>query len=315
MLECFKSKSGVSVYYYNGKRISKKEAKELGKNLPSCIVKSPKNEISSLKKRIKEIMYSGETVNKELSQKLDQERRDRLSIEKTLDNLTDQCSDRPDLLRTIEDLKDQVYKLETSNNEIKKDLEDTRQINREMNSSIGDLLESLEKYKEQVKVIDHMTKQIEYQDMEIQKYDVEIKELKKDLERELSRNGELQDLVDKLTIQNQDEKDKCKIANDSLERKVQAMAELSKTLKFSLEQEKERCLSDIQKTIYEEREISKKEAREYENKIADLNSKILVTEESLEELNKIGKIQTTSEIEGTKKKLSKVSKKLKKASK
>lgn len=74
MLECFKSKNGGNVYYYNGKRISKREAQDmslkLGKKLPSCIVKTSKNEINSLKKRIKEIMISEKTVNKDLQERL-----------------------------------------------------------------------------------------------------------------------------------------------------------------------------------------------------------------------------------------------------
>ncbi len=298
MLECFKSKSGGSVYYYNGKRISKKEAQEIGKKLPSCIAKTSKNEISSLKRRIKEIMSSGENVNKELNQRLEQERRDRIVIEETLHNLTEQCSDRPDLIRTIDDLKDQVSKLEISNNETKKDLEDTKQINMDMKVSIDDLLESIRGYQEREKIMESMNKQIDYQNIKIQEYENRLLQQEEEFRSEL-----------------EGEKEQCKIANDSLDRKVQAMAELAKTLKNSLEQEKDKCLLDVQKAIDEEREISKREAREYENRISDLNSRILIAEQSLEDLNKIGKIQTTSEIPVAKKKLSKVSKKLKKASK
>jgi len=425
MFECFKSKNGGNVYYYNGKRISKREAQDmslkLGKKLPSCITKTSKNEINSLKKRIKDIMISGETVNKDLQERLnacsiirekydnlislidstsdsvdvmnrvcltqglkrklddeysilennlkesslkneelggivendkltikeltnmlfqikqinlnlestiEQEKKDKINIEKTLNILTEECSDRPDLLKTIDTLRGQIYNLELNNNDIKKDLQDTRNINKNMKASIDDLLESLQTYKDQAKVMESMTKTIDYYTVAVQRYESEISILErenKELRDTITRNGDLQGLLDQLRdelsqktqefdIELQNEKEQCKIANDSLERKVQAMADLSKSLKYSLQQEKDKCLNDIQKAIDGEREISKKEAREYENKIAELNSKILITEESLEELNKIGKIQTTGEIEGTKKSLKKVSKKLKRAS-
>jgi uncharacterized coiled-coil protein SlyX len=90
---------------------------------------------------------------------------------------------------------------------------------------------------------------------------------------------------------------------------------LLKRLNYELNVEKERCMNEVQQAVSEEREISKKESREFESRIADLNSKLLLTEESLEDLNKVGKIKNVDEIEGVKKNLKKVSKKLKKAGK
>jgi hypothetical protein len=56
-LNVLNPKSGGSVYYFDGKRISKKEAQIIasssGKKLPSCAVKTAKNELKSLKRACK----------------------------------------------------------------------------------------------------------------------------------------------------------------------------------------------------------------------------------------------------------------------
>ena len=72
-------------------------------------------------------------------------------------------------------------------------------------------------------------------------------------------------------------------------------------------------MADVQQAIDGEKEISKKETREFESKIADLNAKLLITEETLEELNKVGKIKDLGEVKEVRASLKKTSKKLKKA--
>jgi len=455
MLECFKSKSGGSVYYFDGKRISKKEAQIIasssGKKLPSCAVKTAKNEINSLKKRIKEVMSHRETfksTSKDLEERLnacsiirdkydnlislidsasdsvnvmnrvcltqdvkrkmdeeysliernlqnstlknkelesviesdktlindltnmlyqikqlnlnlesvaEQERRDKLNIEKTLNDLTEQCSDRPDLLKTIDTLGEQIARLQESNDSIKNDLQSTNQMNDDMKKAVSSLKTKLKVYKEEAKKVSELTNLLEQYKVAVERYDMEIETLdreNKELRDSIVGNADLQTILDQLRNElTQKTKDEEEIrqeliktrnywneeyrkavdryaddmeqedkyieelteANQSLERKVQAMAEVAKKLNYELQQEKDRCMGEVQKAIGEEREISKKEAREFESRIADLNAKLLLTEETLEDLNRVGKIKNVDEIQGVKKNLKKVSKKLKKA--
>jgi chromosome segregation ATPase len=452
MLECFKSKAGGSVYYFEGKRISKREAQNIassmGKKLPSCSVKTAKNEINSLKKRIKEVMGGREsfkTTSKDLEQKLnacniiqekyrnliaiidsasdsvdvmnricltqdvkrkmdeqyniierslqdsklknkeleeeivssnnmikemtyaisdmkqtnlnlesliEQERKERAGVQKNLDELTDMCSDRPDLLRTIETLRGRIEDVETVNTNIKVELENTKNINSDMKVYVEELKDSLQTYVAQAKIMDGMSKTIENYKVSIDRYETEVKTLEdenKELRDSIAGNADLQTILDQLRYeltqkskdeeelrqqlilydkryseavnkyaddvgQKEEEINELQELNESLTRKVQAMAETAKKLNFNLQQEKDKCIGDVQKAIDEEREISKKEAREFESKIADLNAKLLITEETLEELNKVGKIKDLGEVKEVRASLKKTSKKLKKAS-
>jgi len=453
MLECFKSKSGGSVYYFDGKRISKKEAQNIassyGKRLPSCSAKTAKNELKSLKRRIKDVMSGREsykTTSKDLEERLnacgiirdkydnlislidsatdsvnvmnrvcltqdvkrkmdeeyslieknlqnstiknqelegvlesdkslindltnmlyqmkqlnlnlesvsEQERKGKLNVEKTLNELMDQCSDRPDLLRTIDTLGEQIAKLQESNNTTSADLQTTIQMNDDMKKAVSSLKTKLKVYKEEAKKVSELTNLLEQYKVAVERYDMEIETLdreNKELRDSIVGNADLQTILDQLRAEltqkaNDEEQLRQELikarddygkavnkyaddmyeegqqieelteANQSLEKKVQAMAELAKKLNYTLQQEKERCMGEVQQAISEEREISKKETREFESRISDLNAKLLLTEETLEDLNKVGKIKNVDEIEGVKKNLKKVSKKLKKASK
>lgn len=451
MLECFKSKSGGSVYYFDGKRISKKEAQNIasGKKLPSCEVKTTKNELKSLKKRLKDVISGREsykTTSKDLQERLnacgiirdkydnlislidsasdsvdvmnrvcltqdvkrkmdeeysliernlqnstlknqelegviesdkslindltnmlyqmkqlnlnlesvaEQERRDKINVEKTLNELMDQCSDRPDLLKTIDTLGEQISRLQESNNTIKNDLQTTKEMNDDMKKAVSSLKNKLKVYKEEARKVSELTKLVEQYKVAVERYDMEIETLdneNKELRDSIVGNADLQTILnqlrEELTQKTQDEEElrqelikaredykkavnkyaddmyeegkqieELSEANQSLERKIQSMAELAKKLNYNLQQEKDKCIEDVQQAINGEREISKKEAREFENKIADLNARLLLTEETLEDLNKVGKIKNVGEIQGVKKNLKKVSKKLKKAEK
>jgi len=453
MLECFKSKSGGSVYYFDGKRISKRDAQNIasssGKKLPSCAVKSAKNELKSLKRRIKDVMSGRETyktTSKDLEERLnacgiirdkyenlislidsasdtvnvmnrvcltqdvkrkmdeeysliernlqnstiknqelegivendkslindltnmlyqmkqlnlnlesviEQERKGKLNIEKTLNDLTEQCSDRPDLLRTVDTLREQVARLQDSNDAVKNDLQTTIQMNDNMKKAVSSLKTKLKVYKEEAKKVSELTNLIDQYKVAVDRYDMEIETLdreNKELRDSIVGNANLQTILDQLRAElNQKSNDEeelrqelikarddygkavnkyaddmyeegkyieeLEIANKNLENRIQEMADLSKKLNYSLRQEKDRCMGEVQQAISEEREISKKETKEFESKIADLNSKLLITEETLEELNKFGKLKNIDEIEEVKNKMKKVSKKLKKASK
>jgi DNA repair exonuclease SbcCD ATPase subunit len=453
MLECFKSKNGGSVYYFDGKRISKKDSQNIasssGKKLPSCEVKTAKNELKSLKKRLKDVMGGRETyktTSKDLQERLnacgiirdkydnlislidsatdsvdvmnrvcltqdvkrrmddeyslvernlqnstlknqelegviesdkslindltnmlyqmkqlnlnlesvaEQERRDKINVEKTLNELMDQCSDRPDLLRTIDTLGEQISRLQESNNTTKNDLQTSIQMNDDMKKAVSSLKNKLKVYKEEAKKVSELSNLVEQYKVAVERYDMEIEILdkeNKELRDSIVGNADLQTILDQLrgelTQKSQDEEElrqdliktrdalrnavnkyaddmyeegqqieELTEANQSLERKVQAMADLAKKLNYNLQQEKDKCIDDVQQAINGEREISKKEARELESRIADLNSKLLLTEETLEDLNKVGKIKNVGEIQGVKKNLKKVSKKLKKAEK
>ena len=347
MLECFKSKTGGSVYYFEGKRISKREAQNIsmGKKLPSCSVKTAKNELKSLKKRIKEVMSGRETFK--LSSKDLQQRLNACDIIKNkytdLIALIESASDNVDVMNRICLTQDVKRKMDEQYNMIERSLQEYSLKNRELE-------DNLQTYKDQSKIMESMASSIETYKVAIDRYETEVKTLQdenKELRETIAGNEDLKTILDQLrnelSIRARDEEElrqqlimyenkygeavdkyaddmeregkyieELELANKSLENRIEAMADLAKKLNETYKQEKERCIVEVQKAIDGEREISKKEAREFESKIADLNSKLLITEETLEELKGTGKIEDLSQIPQAKSKLKKTSKKLKK---
>ena len=302
MLECFKSKSGGSIYYFDGKRISKKEAQNIssGKKLPNCEIKSSKNELKSLKKRLKDVMsgresykseskdlrqrlnacdiiktkymdlialiesasdkvdvmnrvcltqdvkrkmdeeytniekslqnytlknkelegviendksiindltnmlYQTKQLNLNLESVVEQERKGKLNVEKTLNDLTEQCSDRPDLLRTIETLGGQITKLQESNDTIKVDLQSTIKMNDDMKKAVSSLKTKLKMYKEEAKKVSELTNLLDQYKVAVNRYDMEIETLdreNKELRDSIVGNADLQTILDQLRFE------------------------------------------------------------------------------------------------------------------
>ena len=94
---------------------------------------------------------------------------------------------------------------------------------------------------------------------------------------------------------------------------VSALRNVALELNEQLKKEKNECLMEVQRAIDGERELSKRQAREFEEKLADLNYKILMCEEAREELEKIKAGGNKEEVKMSKKQMKKAQKKLEKA--
>ena len=452
-LECFKGKSGRDVYYFEGKRISKSEAKLInGGKLPSCVRKTSVNEIKSLKKRIKDILggrneYKArleecdivrgrynelvsliesargsvdvmnrvcltqdvkrqmdeeyqrilntlnesnvrvgelESVNEQnnrfmnelqdllndtqerannIEDVLTREREEGNIIRRNLDSLTEECSDRPSLLSTIEELREQISNYERRMNMAREELNETNKINDEMNNRIISLRDNLDSvnslYEEEMKRANDALATVERMNVNIDRYEDEINTLQAEndtLRESVAGNQSLQDTIASLQGELDDrirefyerrnaleatlreysdryvtdvnaaeervadleeqldrEREECKVENDRLSREVDALSNIRSRIEQSLREEKDKCLLEVQRAIDGERELSKREARVYEEKLADLNYKLIVCEETREELEKIKAGGNMSEVKMSKKQLKKAQKKLEKA--
>jgi chromosome segregation ATPase len=120
------------------------------------------------------------------------------------------------------------------------------------------------------------------------------------------RVAELEDQLER-------EREECKEENGRLALEVDSLNNVRSRIEQSLREEKEKCLEEVQRAIDGERELSKREARAYEEKLAELNYKLLVCEETREELEKIKAGGNMSEVKMSKKQLKKAQKKLEKA--
>ena len=460
-LECFSDKSGKSIYYFEGKRISKREAKDISRDkpLPKCVKKTSVNEIKSLKKRIKDILggrneykerlrecdvvrgrYNElvrlidsasdsvdvmnrvcltqdvkrrideeyKTLENNLNQSvrnesdlqstieqnnsfmnqlqellndtedranniedaLRREREDKANVRRSLDTLTEECSDRPDLIATIQSLRELIDTLEQDVNIARAEVVESNRIRDNMNDTIDELRSNVNDlnrmYRDEMKRANDALSSIERLNVSVNRYETEVSTLQNENEElrravignenlqstitELRRELELriqqeermiQDFVErKESLENtireyidrysndinaaddtireledelEREREECKDENGRLANQVSALRNVALELNEQLKKEKNECLMEVQRAIDGERELSKREAREFEEKLADLNYKILMCEEAREELEKIKAGGNKEEVKMSKKQMKKAQKKLEKA--
>ena len=452
-LECFKGKGGRDIYYFEGKRITKREAKMMnGGKLPSCIKKTSENQIKSLKKRIKDILGgrneykarleecdvvrgrynelvsliesargSVDVMNRvcltqDVKRQMDEEytrilntlnesnlrvgelesaneqnrghmrdlqsmleemnartesmreefRREREegdAIRRNLDALTRECSDRPALLDTIEELRFQIRNYNDRVEELGNELTEKNNLNDEMRDRLNALEDNLNSvnrlYEEEMKRANDALNTVERMNVNIDRYEDEIKTLQAEndtLRESVAGNQSLQDTIYSLQGQLDDrirefyerrnemeatlrqysdryvtdvnaaeervaeledqlelEREECKEENGRLALEVDSLNNVRSRIEQSLREEKEKCLEEVQRAIDGERELSKREARAYEERLAELNYKLIVCEETREELEKIKAGGNMSEVKMSKKQLKKAQKKLEKA--
>ena len=459
-LECFKGKGGRDIYYFEGKRITKREAKMMnGGKLPSCIKKTSENQIKSLKKRIKDILggrneYKSrleecdvvrgrynelvrlidsvsdsvdvmnrvcltqdvkrrmdeeyKTLENNLNQSvrnesdlqrtieqnnsfmnqlqellndtedranniedaLRREREDKANVRRSLDTLTEECSDRPDLIATIQSLRELIDTLEQDVNIARAEVVESNRIRDDMNDTIDELRSNVNDlnrmYRDEMKRANDALSSIERLNVSVNRYETEVSTLQNENEElrravignenlqstitELRRELELriqqeermiQDFVErKESLENtireyidrysndinaaddtireledelEREREECKDENGRLANQVSSLRNVALELNEQLKKEKNECLMEVQRAIDGERELSKREARAYEEKLADLNYKILMCEEAREELEKIKAGGNKEEVKMSKKQMKKAQKKLEEA--
>jgi chromosome segregation ATPase len=484
-LECYKDKNKRDVYYYEGKRISKKQASVLG-NLPKCVSKTSGNEIKGLKKRIKELMSGrGECSNKvnELSDKIKEcvivkekyneiisllesagesvdllnrvcltqdvkkkmdveyrkmediieedkktitvlneeiitqkevvgdlnryvvefeksnlalqdmikeEKDGKRFVEKELEYVKEECSDKPVLVKTIEELQRRLSELQAVSNEMREEIRVNKGINEDMRRAIEDLEKinsllqkdyareieegnslkgminqyklSIERYEAEVGSLntendmlrksntnlqtviselrvkteedefnlrelmkikeDMVDKDREISDMRkvikeyIDRYENDIRETEDEIERLMLENNELKEELSNIkgdcstTINKLEEREdilnseisrlkgdiirqaeacnttitKLEEREDGLSEEINTMKGLVSELERKLSIEKENCLYEVQRAIDNEQTISKKEAKEYQDRIYELNKNLELAREMKEEL-------------------------------
>jgi len=460
-LECFSDKSGKSIYYFEGKRISKREAKDISgdKPLPKCVKKTSVNEIKSLKKRIKDILGGRNEYKERLSEcdvvrgrynelvrlidsasdsvdvmnrvcltqdvkrrmdeeyktlennlnqsvrnesdlqrtieqnnsfmnqlqellndtedranniedALRREREDKANVRRSLDTLTEECSDRPDLIATIQSLRELIDTLEQDVNIARAEVVESNRIRDDMNDTIDELRSNVNDlnrmYREEMNRANDALSSIERLNVSVNRYETEVStlqnendelrravignenlqstitELRRELElrmqqeermiqdfaeRKNSLENTIREYIDRysndinaaddtireLEDELEREREECKDENGKLANQVSALRNVALELNEQLKKEKNECLMEVQRAIDGERQITKKQAREFEEQLADLNYKILMCEEAREELEKIKAGGNKEEVKMSKKQMKKAQKKLEKA--
>jgi chromosome segregation protein len=287
-VECYKSK-GRNSYYYEGKKVSKNSARSLSKKLPKCVSKSKANMIKSLKKQLKEVLTHREQYKttsadldsrlKGMNDQLDKLQEERLTLieevnkrEKIIYSKNDEITERMEVIGRLDDENRELKEKATRYYNEGQALE---QENRALQQRLDIAENTIEGYKNK------------YAD-DIGKAEEEIKELNQELEQTAKEADKLnQELEQKTRDADQCEADKLAMQED-----INLLRNVAENLRNKLQEEKNECLDRVQRAIEEtEGNISKREARKYEKELSDLNGKLRLSEEALDELRKAGTLQ------------------------
>ena len=106
-----------------------------------------------------------------------------------------------------------------------------------------------------------------------------------------------------------EEREKCKVLNNNLNDKLEVLKSTILNLQKRISDQKKELLQDIDKVI-SERDISKSEASKYENEIREMNGKLLILEEALDECNKMKSIKSESQAKQTRKRVKQIEKQI-----
>ena len=86
--------------------------------------------------------------------------------------------------------------------------------------------------------------------------------------------------------------DQCDIDKNILQEDINTLRNTAENLRNKIVEEKDECLLRVQRAIEEsEGNISKREAKKYERELSDLNSRLRLADEALDELRKAGSLE------------------------
>ena len=328
--------------------------------------------------KIKDLYES--TINnvKLLSNKLRDQKADSKKVEKTLseerevkkrvlsklDKLTEECSDRPDLLKRIDELSTELISLNDTTETLKTNLLDTQDTvkqltetvnnldvelttvkglleterrrteeayrvietnkidferyeteinsleeeNTSLRQSVGNLEEDIESLQSQYVQLRDAWESLSEESNAMYQKNIELEEGKVDMINRVSELdkaltvavnkytddiAEIDDEIRRLQEENEDLKSRlnesvesCDKDKANLDKLIKQFTVRARELQGELAKEKDECLYRVQRAIDDEKEMTGREAKEYKKQINDLNYKLLMTEEALEELKR-----------------------------
>jgi len=203
--------------------------------------------------------------------------------------------------------------------------------NKDLKEYVKELTKEVEKREDSVQIL---TKRIEGYDrtleeyidrykVDMQKADNEIRVLEeenKEIRSQFDSLGKLYDELDSKFVDLMDKTKECYSDTSRLEREklsisqqceidIESLKTMIIDIRKEISREKEECLMRIQKAIEEtDGKITSREAKKYEKELSDLNYKLLMSEETLEELQKARTLEGEKQTKAVKKAIKKMKK-------
>jgi len=232
-----------------------------------------------LKEKAREIysqLQASENDNEVLKQRL-------TDAEDTIKVYTDKYAD--DMYKADEEIR----VLEEENNELRKKAENLE----EQNKTLKDNLE------EMVQMSDKLDKSLELAIEKSSECFAENKELEEtfssqkfNLEASLYSIQEDNKRMKEVLQQKSRDTDQCEADKLAMQEDINILRNTAENLRNKIIEEKDECLLRVQRAIEEsEGNISKREAQKYEKELSELNSRLRLSEEALDELKKAGTLE------------------------
>ncbi len=319
-VECYRSK-GRNSYYYKEKKVSKKLASSISPKLPKCF-SNTKSRADAMNRVTQDLKSQIDRECRVLREKLESTTR---SYDEKVEQLIkivernklDIKSYQKELLSVNEEkyeLNDNIKKLIDENNVLKQSLINAENtIEKYKNKYADDMVAAEEKiqklvednkmlkntYNEMLDINDNLDASLAVAIEKSRECFEENKELTENFSNErLQLEGSL------FNIQNDNERIKealeqansedreCEADRLVLQEDINILRTTAENLKNKIVEEKNECLERVQRAIEEtEGNIGSREARRYEKELSDLNSKLRLTEEALNELKKAGTLE------------------------
>ena len=181
--------------------------------------------------------------------------------------------------RENRELKDNIEKMTSDYDDLKDDFEDVKQRAR---SVVAELQQENEGLKEENEVLkQRLTNSENTKEEYINRYENDMG----NAEEEITRLGEALEQTSK-------KEQECEADKLLLQEDINLLRNSAENLRNKLQEEKNECLERVQRAIDEtEGNIGSREARKYEKELSDLNGKLRLTEEALDELKKAGSLE------------------------
>jgi chromosome segregation ATPase len=256
-------------------------------------IESYQTEVVSLNnenKGLRDALNDNANVIGGLKEQLDRLQEERLNLieevnklEAIIYNKNDEIVERMQVIGRLDsenrELKDNLTKMASDYDDLKDDFEDVKQRAR---SVVAELQQENEGLKEENEVLkQRLTNSENTKEEYINRYENDMGQA----DEEITRLGEALEQTSK-------KEQECEADKLVLQEDINLLRNSAENLRNSLIEEKNECLERVQRAIEEtEGNISKREARKYEKELSDLNSKLRLTDEALDELKKAGSLE------------------------
>ncbi len=244
-------------------------------------------------KGLREVLNDNANVIAGLKEQLDRLQEERLNLIEEVNNREKKIDDKND---EIMQRMEVIGRLDSENRELKDNVKKMSGDYSKLNSYYEALDEDHEELKEKTNSIYTELQTLEEENSALRQRLIEaentIGEYTNKYADDMGKADEKIRGLEETLEQTSKKEQECEDAKLVLQEDINLLRNSAENLRNKLQEEKNECIERVQRAIDEtEGNISSRESRKYEKELSDLNGKLRLTEEALDELKKAGTLQ------------------------